>query len=131
MDLGDAYRRLNQPAQARDAYRRAMDLEEGDLSRDPRNSQNRAFAGYLAARLNDRSRAETEVGQALQLTPVEADSRYLAALTYETIDLRDKALGALRAATRESLLDIGRRPDMAEFSRDSRFQSLIAAAVIH
>jgi serine/threonine protein kinase/cytochrome c-type biogenesis protein CcmH/NrfG len=123
-ELGNAYRRTNQPAEALRANRRGLDLAEAEMARNPRDSETRSFVAYLCARLGDRRRAESEIAQALRLSPNIQD---VAAVTYEALGLRDSTLAVLSAAPAEMLADVSRWPDLADLHKDPRFLQLLAS----
>jgi Flp pilus assembly protein TadD len=124
MNLGDAYRRTKSPADALQAYRRSLELAEGEMARDPHDGVTRSRVAYLCARLGDRRRAESEVAQALQLSPKSADTRIAAVWTYEALGRRDASLAALRDSSDSVVAETLRRTDLAELHHDSRFQEV-------
>jgi tetratricopeptide (TPR) repeat protein len=124
MNLGDAYRRTSLPADALRAYRRGLELAEGEMARDPRDGGIRSRVAYLYARLGDRGRAESEVAQALQLSPNSADARIGAVWTYEALGKREASLDALRSSSDSVVAETLRRTDLAELHHDSRFQEV-------
>jgi serine/threonine protein kinase len=124
MNLGDAYRRTNSPADALRAYRRSLEFAEGEMARDPRDGAVRSRLAYLCARLGDRRRAESEVAQALQLSPNSADARTAAVWTYEALGRRDGSLAALEGSSDSVVAETLRRTDLADLQHDSRFQEL-------
>jgi serine/threonine-protein kinase len=126
-ELGNCYRRTNQPAEALRANRRGLDLAEAEMARNPRDSETRSFVAYLCARLGDGRRAESEIAQALQLSPNIQD---MAALTYEALGLRDLTLAVLNTAPTEMLADLNRLPDLADLQKDSRFLQLLASHLL-
>ena len=127
MNLGDAYRRAHVPEESQLAYRRSLELVEKDMAQNPRDGDVRARLAYLCARLGDRQRAESEVAQALQLSPESTDTRGIAVWTYEALGKRDDALAILRDSSDHVLASVVRRPDLAELRKDSRFQQLVEA----
>ncbi len=127
MYLGIAYRRIGLKSQAEDANRRGLALAEKGMTRDPRNGKTRSHLAYLCAQLGDRLRAESEIAQALQLSSNDADTRWMAALTYETLGQRDNALAVLSASPDGVLADISRFPDVADLRTDPRFQQILAS----
>jgi Flp pilus assembly protein TadD len=128
MQLAIAERRLGRTNESRNAARQGLNLAERQLTENPRNGSTRAMLGYFCAQLNQRDRAESETAQALQLAPRELNVIWLAVLSYETLAMRDNAIAALRSAPPEMLEDLKRWPDMADFTADSRFIELTAAA---
>ena len=125
-NLADSNRRLGRVRDANAAYRQAMDLALATLKENPRLGYPRGYVAYIAARLGDRKRAEDEIAQALQLSPRETKVIRHAVLTYEALGERDRAIQVLDAATPDLLHELDRQPDLADFSRDSRFRQLVA-----
>lgn len=115
VDLGDAYRRIHQPADARRMYEEGLALADRELRERPRNGYVRAFVAYLSARLGDRARAESELAQALRLNPEETKVKRTAVLTYGALGQIQDAQAIL--AAEPSLRDeMTRQPDVSEFS---------------
>ncbi|HEX5433472.1 MAG TPA: tetratricopeptide repeat protein, partial [Candidatus Angelobacter sp.] len=126
LNLGDIRRWMNQPSEARPAYRKALDLASAALKQNPRDAYARAFVAYLAGRLGDRQRAEDEIEQALQLLPDDNKVLRRAVLTYEMLGKRQRALEVAAQLKEGALLELERHPDLSDFSRDPRFQSLLS-----
>ena len=127
MNLGTAYRRMNLIADSERANRRGLELAEADLSKNPRSGYSRSHLAYLYARLGDKPRAVTEIVQALQLSPNDADVVFMTAATYEALDLRDDTLALLKDAPGAVIADVGRWPDMLDLRKDPRFLKLLAS----
>jgi eukaryotic-like serine/threonine-protein kinase len=127
MNLGDAYRRTNRPADAAQAYRRSLELAEKEVATNPRNGDVRARLGYLCARLGDRQRAEFETDQALRFSPEGADGRDTVVWTYEVLGRRDDTLSLLRTSPDQVLAETIRRLDLADLHQDPRFKQLVAS----
>jgi Flp pilus assembly protein TadD/TolB-like protein len=127
INLAICYRRINLKAESEAANRRGLELAEKELARNPRNGRIRSQLAYLCASLGDRWRAESEIAQALQLSPNEAGTQWMAVATYEALGQRDKALAVLSASPREVVADVSRYPDLADLHRDSRFKQLLAS----
>jgi len=125
MNLADSYRRNRQPAQARRAYRKGLELARQEVLRNPQAGEDRACAAYLMARLGDRQEAEYEISQALALPAVDEQVRRMAALTYEALGRREQALSLLKDAPLAAIRDVGGSPDMADLRRDPRFLELL------
>jgi eukaryotic-like serine/threonine-protein kinase len=125
--VGVAYRRTSKFSEAQAANRRGFDLARMELERDYRNGLARAILASLAAALGDRGRAINEIDQALQFSPGDADTLFLAALTYETLGMRSQTLKILERAPRSVLDDLGHWPDVADLARDSRYIKLAAS----
>ena len=130
MNLGTAYRRVNLMDESQRAYRRGLQLAEAEVRRNPRNGYSRSVLAFLYARLADKTRAESEIAQALQLSPNDADVRWTAAATYEALGRRDDTLAVLSASTSEVIADVAHWPDMGELHNDSRFAQLLTSRQI-
>jgi Flp pilus assembly protein TadD/TolB-like protein len=127
MELGNCYRRLKQAADAKRANLRGLELVETEMARNPRDGYARSHLAYLCARLGDRRRAESEIAQALQLSPNGADTRGLAVFTYEALGMRDATLAVLATAPIEVIKDLSRWPDVADLHKDPRFLQLLTS----
>jgi len=126
MYLGIAYRRTNQAAEARDANRHGLVLTEVEIPKNPKDGYVRSIRGYFAAALGDPVRADSETKQALGLAPNDAETRWTAILTYETLKNREASLAVLQRSSRPQLMDITRFPDLADLAKDPRFIQLLA-----
>jgi len=82
LNMGDNYRRRQQPEQARKAYKRAFALTRQEVSRNPQDAYVRAFVAYLLARLGQNVQSDYEISQSLQTRPADAQVLRVAALTY-------------------------------------------------
>jgi len=126
-NLGTAYRRARLVSQSQLAYRRGLELAEEQLRKNPRDARGRSVLAYLCAQLGERQRSESEIGQAVQQSPNDADTVWWAALTYETLGRRSETLSVLAAMPRGPLAQLSHWPDVAELLQDSRFLQLLAA----
>jgi len=124
-NLADSYRRLGQTPAARTSYRKAMNLALESLAENPAQGFPRGFVAYCAARLGDGRRAEAEIVQALKSSPGDNKVIENAALTYEALGERDRAIAVLGNATPDLLHVLERHPDMADFCQDPRFQEIV------
>jgi Flp pilus assembly protein TadD len=127
MDLGTAYRRANQPGESERAFRRGLEQAEKAMTRDPRDGIVRSRLAFLSARLGDRKRADSEIAQALQLSPQSNVTRGAAVWTYEALGQRDDTLAILRTSSDDVLVDAARWPELADLHQDPRFQKLLAS----
>ncbi|MEX2149480.1 MAG: tetratricopeptide repeat protein [Steroidobacteraceae bacterium] len=107
-NLADTLRFDARPDEAREAYRRALELADGELAINPKHAINQAQAAYYAIQLGDDGRARHGIAQAL---PEGDDSNYVhyyVALAELGLGDRVKALAHLRRAQQlgypESLL---------------------------
>jgi serine/threonine protein kinase len=127
LNLGTAYRRNNQPKEARQAYQSGLTLAEERLSTNPRDALEKSYLAYLCARLGDRSRAQAETAQALQLAAGANNVRWMAALTYEALGLHDRTMETIQDAPDFLLGRLYRFPDLAELRASPRFKELVRA----
>jgi serine/threonine protein kinase/cytochrome c-type biogenesis protein CcmH/NrfG len=126
MDLGIAYARVGDASDSVRAFQHASDLAEQELTQNPRFTLSRAYLAYSSARLGDHRRSDSEIAQALQQSPSDADVRFMAAITYEALGRREDTLAVLSTAPPGVLADVDRWPDVAELHNDSRFLRLLA-----
>ena len=127
MNLGTAYRRVRLGSESRQAYRHGLDLAESEMIRNPRSGSVRAHLAYLCTQLGERRRAESEIAQALQQSPNDGDTRWMAAITYEALGRRNDTLSILTDSPVGVLADVSRWPDVADLHKDSRFLQLLAS----
>jgi tetratricopeptide (TPR) repeat protein len=128
LNLGDAFRRLHRSGAAESAYLAALKLTSAEVRQNPRAGFERAFIGYFAARLGQRSRAIDETEEALQLYPEDSKVLRRAILTYEALGQRDRALDLAAIAPASLLRELDRHPDLADFRLNSRFRQLVEQA---
>src|SRR5580704_6443772 len=127
MNLGTAYRLTNRKAEAKEAYGRALELAEKEITRDPRDGRTRSHLAFVCARLGDSKRAESDIVQALKQAPNDARVRFMAAATFEALGRREATLNLLSSFSSAELADVNRWPDMADLSRDPRLIQLLAS----
>jgi len=130
MNVATAYRRMHWKAESDQANRRALELAEKEMTQDPRNGKIRSHLAYLCARLGNARRAESEITQALRLSPYDSNTRWMAAATYEALDQRDATLAVLSGAPDGVIADLSRWPDVAELNHDPRFLQLLASRAV-
>ncbi len=127
MNLAICYRRTNHPADSAAANRKGLAAVEEELAQNPRSGYVRAVLAYLCARLGDRTRAESEVAQALRLSPNDSDTLLLSALTYAALGQKDSMIAVLARAPNAVIADFSRWPDVADFTRDAAFKQLLTS----
>ena len=126
LNLADCLRDMGRSSEAKNDYKKAMELAMVELSQNPADGQARASAGYFAARIGDSRRAQDEIQQALHLAPRDNTVIYRAILTYEALGLRQNALAILQEATPDLIHSLQSDPDLADFRRDLRFKKVTA-----
>ncbi len=121
------------------AYRRAIDLVQKEIAINPADAQlHSRLANYWAAlglidpdpasRPKARKIAAAEIEKALHLSPNDGTVQFRAALVYEQIHQRDRALRALKASLRagsECLEEFRRAPPLKDLRKDPRFNRLL------
>jgi tetratricopeptide (TPR) repeat protein len=125
LHLGICYRRTGQMRESERANRSGLAVIEADVAQDPRDGHSRSILAYFCARLDQRQRAESEIAQAIQLSPSDDDTRSMAALTYEALGRRDNAIAVLNNSNPETRADLNRWPDVPGLRADVRFQRLL------
>ncbi|HZD05769.1 MAG TPA: tetratricopeptide repeat protein, partial [Longimicrobiales bacterium] len=130
-NLGDAYRRVDgREVDARDAYRRSLELAQDELRVNPSDLvilQNMAFIDAALGRESDAlalvDRLEPETGD-------DADMMVSLAQTLEEVGERDRALGWIRQALARgySLRIIESEPQLAGLRSDPRFPAVVEEA---
>ncbi|HLH00952.1 MAG TPA: protein kinase [Bryobacteraceae bacterium] len=125
IDLGMAYELAELPDKAMQSFRSGLALAEKEMAKNPRNGQVRSRLGYLWAKLGHRTEAESEIAQALQLSPQDAATRDMAVRTYDALQDREKAVAILAASPDGTLVNVLHSPDLAGLRTDDRFQQLL------
>ncbi|HEU0224037.1 MAG TPA: tetratricopeptide repeat protein [Steroidobacteraceae bacterium] len=97
-NLADALRFDAQPDEARRAYRKALDLVEGELAVNPSHAVNQAQAAYYAVQLGDSGRARRGIQSALREGDEITYVHYYVALAELGLGDEAKALAHLRRA---------------------------------
>jgi serine/threonine-protein kinase len=97
-NLADALRFDAQPEEARQAYRRALDLVEGELAVNPSDAVNQAQAAYYAIQLGDTERARRGIFSALREGNEITYVHYYVALAELGLGDKAKALAHVRRA---------------------------------
>lgn len=130
MNLGTAYQLANRDAEAQRAFRRGLELSEKEITENPRDGTVRSRLAYLCAKLGDSQRAESEIAQALQLSPDDAATREMAVKTYDALGERSKALAILVGSPDQVLADMRLAADLASLQNDPQFHQLLASRQI-
>jgi tetratricopeptide (TPR) repeat protein len=110
-------------SKASDAFRRGAVASGKALAEDPRKGSEHATLAYFEAKLHDVSRAEAEVGEALQLSRDDFTIQ-LAVLTYESIGRRDIALSLLEGSP-SAAAELSKYPGLEKFREEPRYRKLL------
>jgi hypothetical protein len=81
----------------------------------------------LCERLGDRTRAESEVAQAVRLSPNDSNTLWVAATVYAALGQKESLLALLATAPNGVIADFNRWPDVAEVTRDPGFKRLLTS----
>jgi serine/threonine protein kinase/tetratricopeptide (TPR) repeat protein len=127
MDLAICYRRTGHAAESGSANRKGLAAAEKEMAQNPRDGYVRAVLAYLCARLGDRTRAESEVAQAVRLSPNDSDTLWVAATTYAALGQKGSLLALLGTAGNAVMADFNRWPDVSDLKNDPRFKQLLTA----
>jgi tetratricopeptide (TPR) repeat protein len=125
--LGIAYRRATFLARSKWANLKGLKFAEEDAARNLRKGSAHHYLAYLCARLGQRHRAQSEILEALRLTPSDSNTIWMAALTYEALGLHEKTIEVLEKAPHAVLADLSRWPDVADLDKNPRFLQLLGA----
>jgi tetratricopeptide (TPR) repeat protein len=127
LNLGTAYARAGFPRESRDAFQSGLDVAEARLNTNPRDAFEKACLAYLCARLGETRRAVSEAAQALQLSGGANNVRWMAALTYEALGLRERTMSVIEDAPASLISQLSRFPDSEDLRKFPRFQQLMKA----
>jgi len=124
--LASAYEWSNEPEKSRAAFQRAAELIEGQLRVNPRDA---ALLWRLAdsySQLNQPRRARELLRQALTLAPENVEVMFQAAVVYEQLGDRERALQWLARAIQGGYSRdlIERSPSLTQLRADPRFRTM-------
>lgn len=130
-NLGDAYRRLNRPADAKREYAAALHLLDADLTVNPNDALARATRATCELRLGmPVGAALEEVSRANRLAPKDPEVQYQRALVMTLAGRREEALDALTHAVENgySVALLRRDEDLASLRSTEQFQTIVDGA---
>jgi tetratricopeptide (TPR) repeat protein len=128
-NLGDAYRRLNRDAEARDAYKEAVRLDHVQLGVNPNDGAILARVAVYEAKLGLTDDARRHAARAVELRGGDVEVRYRAAVARALIGDTEEALTDLARALElgYSAAIAGSDQDLASIRDTSRFKQLMAS----
>jgi tetratricopeptide (TPR) repeat protein len=126
LNLGNAERWQGHSVEARAAFRKVKDLALVELQQNPQSGYIRAFVAYAKLRLGDNAAAEEEIGQALHSAAGDSQVIHFAALIYDALGQRGRAIDVLGGSTPEGIREINRDRDLKDLRQDPRFLRLMA-----
>lgn len=97
-NLADALYFDSRPEDAKRAYRRALELADGELAVNPSHAVNQALAAYYATRLGERDRARRSIAIALGAGEGDVYVQYYVGLAELGLDDKTAALTHVRRA---------------------------------
>jgi serine/threonine protein kinase len=123
-NLGDSDRQIpSRISDAPAAYEKALQAASDQLNVNPNNTEVLSGIGLYEAHLGRRKEAETSIGKALQLSPKNGDVLFTAALVYEIIGNRTRALEQIDLAVKSgySIAEVEHEPELGALRSDSRY----------
>jgi tetratricopeptide (TPR) repeat protein/serine/threonine protein kinase len=126
-NLGDALFQVPaRRAEARDAYRRAIELAEARLEVNKRDTSVLAFTADYYAMLDQEPQAKERLARALQSAPTDAEVLFRAAILYNHFGDTEKTLDFLSksVAAGYPLTVLRDTPDFDRLKDDRRFRAL-------
>ncbi len=123
-NLGDTLRWIpGRENESRKAYQQAIDMLKPMLASSPEDPTFQSRMGLYAARVGDRKIATEHTLRAIDLLPADSNVRFRAAMAYELLQDRDRALAELMLAREKGyprhLIDA--EPDLIALRRDHRY----------
>jgi len=130
-NLGDSFRWAEglKSENAGEAYKNAIRLVRERLEVAPNDRLRSSLAVYLA-KSGDRAGTLAELAQLAQVQESDTGTLFKAALAYELVHDRDKALAALGRAIRagHSMLEVANEPELAALRSDPRYAKIRIAS---
>jgi eukaryotic-like serine/threonine-protein kinase len=124
-NLADAYRCIPDGSEKAVAtYRRALQLGENELAKNPQDAQTIARLARYRVILGDRQKALDDIAQALKISPSDVRVLLKSIQVYELAQKRDAAVEALRKFIGQggSQEEVDTDPDLAGLMKDPRAQ---------
>jgi len=128
-NLGDAYRwSKNKKNESATAYRRALQLLQVDLDRNPDDINLKSRAAMFNAKLGDLDEAQRYMDSFDLTANSPSIQKYRAVVTYEIMSNRAKALKYLDAAIASNypLIEILNDPELVRLRQDPAYHKLLA-----
>ena len=127
LNLATTLRRLGRLSESREHFRKANALARAELLLDPGSGAARAHLAYSMVSLAMPGAAD-EALQATKLGGSDYSALFWSVMTLESLARRDDALAVLANVSYERLKGLSRQPDLADFTKDSRFTALLKAS---
>ena len=127
-NLGDTLFQIpTRRAEAKEAYRRAIELAEKRLQVNPRDASILAFSADYYAMLDQKLEATDMLARALQIAPADPDVQFRAAILYNHFGDREKTIDSLTKSVTAgySRSVIRATPDFDHLYDDREFRALI------
>ena len=130
MNLGDALDAVGRPPEAKNAYKKAVDLATIQL-RKKFDARLAGIAAKCEAKLGRKAEAERWATQAWEANDTDAEVVYKVAVVYALTDQPAKALDKLELAVKlgKPLWEVQADPDLKSLRNDPRFKNLTAKPV--
>jgi tetratricopeptide (TPR) repeat protein len=130
-NLGDAHRWIpGHERQAKDSYRRAIQIAEEQLKSQQANSDLGSILALYLVKNGEAVRGRERIGELEKQTKRTAASFFRSAIAYEILSDRVRAIRDLKEALRLGfpVSDLNDEPELAALRNDRRYHTLIATA---
>lgn len=127
-NLADSYRQIPSLAgQAPEAYRKALALAQEQLRTNPRDINAVSGIALYEAHLGNKAEAQNYIKQSLQLAPTDSLNLFTAAIAYELIGDREKAIATVKLSLDAgfSVEDVKREPELRALRSDPRYKKML------
>ena len=126
--LGDACLQIpGKENEAKKAFLKAAELAWVDLEVNPKNAGAHCRLAVYLAKGGEFSKAKQEAEVGLKLNPNDAPNKIQAALVYELVGERGRAIEHLKSAigkNKEVLISVANDPEFDSLTRDPRFKHM-------
>jgi serine/threonine-protein kinase len=129
-NVGDAYARLSRLAEARQAWREAVRLEQQTLAVNPNDANTLARIALWQAKAGDRAAAEGHITRALTMASGDADVLYYSAVVRALAGDTERALTSLQQAVKNgySAELAAKDHDLGAIRNTARFRALVGTS---
>ena len=130
-NLADSYRKVPSLAdRANPTYEKALAAAQEQLKANPNDKDALSGVALYEAHLGNKAEAQKYIAKATQQAPNDSDVLFTAALAYEIIGDREKAIAELQKSLGAgfSLEDVKREPELQALRSDKRYQRMLQGA---
>ncbi len=127
-NLADSYRQVPTLAgRAPETYRKALELAQQQVRTNPRDTNALSGIALYEAHLGNKAEAQRYIKQSLQLAPTDSLTLFTAAIAYELIGERERAIATVKLSLDAgfSLEDVKREPELRALRADPRYKKML------